>query len=93
MSRMTPHPRAFWKELVEAVERGADVRTTAERHRVKASSLRRWRTVLRREAREGGALLPVVVRPASVSSQGGDAFPSKTLEIVVGEIVVRAPAG
>ena len=90
---MTSHPRPFWAGLVAALERGADLHETAERHRVKATTLRWWRTQIRREHRRPPALLPVVVR-ATADCVGGPApSASETGEVAVSGMVIRAGMG
>lgn len=90
---MTRHPRSFWAGLVAALERGADLHETAERHRVKATTLRWWRTQLRREHRRPPALLPVVVRATDDRVRGPAPSSSETVEIAVGGMVIRAGVG
>lgn len=57
------HPAKWWAERVAEVEASGDAEAVARRHGVKASTLRWWRTELRKRARPVASprLLPVVV--------------------------------
>jgi hypothetical protein len=84
---MARHPRSFWETRVAELDAGESVDDVARRHRVKATTLRWWRSALRREQAEVPAFLPVVVRRAPLL---GGAAP---LELVVGDAVLRVPIG
>jgi transposase-like protein len=89
---MHGRPRAFWEQLVAAVEAGANVHVVAQRHGVNASTLAWWRTVFRREGRVATPrLLPVVVRGETADkTEASSALP---LELVLGEATLRVPVG
>ena len=84
---MARHARGFWEQLVVELDRGAAVAATARRHSVKASTLRWWRSQLRRERRPAPKLLPVVVREAVPVTS------ARPVEILVGGVVVRVEVG
>jgi hypothetical protein len=77
------------------VDEGETVSTVAGRYGVNASTLKWWRTKLRREMKSAPRLVPVVVRPlapkvrsAEVRS-GGNA----PIEIVAGTTLLRIAVG
>jgi transposase-like protein len=77
-------PRAFWEGLVAELEGGASAADVARRHRVRETTLKWWRSQLRRESRRP-RLLPVVAQiPALVL---------RRVEIEVGGVVLRAEEG
>jgi transposase-like protein len=81
---MKRHPRAFWVELVAELEAGAATGDVARRHKVRETTLRWWRTQLRRPA-TGPRLLPVVAGPAARAG--------RHVEIAVGDAVLRFEEG
>ncbi|MBI2395092.1 MAG: transposase [Deltaproteobacteria bacterium] len=84
---MARHPRSFWASRVAELDAGESVDDVARRHRVKATTLRWWRSALRREPAEVPAFLPVVVRRAPLPAV------AEPLELVVGDAVLRVPVG
>ena len=58
------HSRAFWVKAVAQIERGANAGEVAARLGVNVSTLRWWRSELRRSAPEPVRVLPVEVEPA-----------------------------
>jgi transposase-like protein len=84
------HDRRFWKRVVTEAERSKLTHAgVAEHHGVSVAALRSWIYRLRRERAGTGPseprLLPVRVTPSPVVRE--------SLEIVVGETLVRVPAG
>jgi transposase-like protein len=84
------HDHRFWKRVVTEAERSELTHAgVAERHGVSVAALRSWIYRLRRERGGTGSseprLLPVRVTALSVARE--------SLEIVVGDTLVRVPAG
>lgn len=71
-------------DLVAELEAGSGLADVARRHRVKATTLRWWRTELRR-AQRGGRLLPVVAEPIVTSP--------RHVEIAIGSAILRVAEG
>jgi transposase-like protein len=78
--------REFWRGLVEEVEAGERVVDVARRHHVQPGTLSWWRWKLRGTRREP-LLLPVVVRPSTVT-ESADA-----IEIRVADLSIRVRSG
>lgn len=88
--RMKRHPRAFWAGLVAEVEAGAAIVEVARRHKVRESTLRWWRTQLRRAA-PGPRLVPVL---GQVSVHGPTPVrPSRHVELAISGAVLRFEEG
>ena len=81
---MKRHPRSFWEELVAELEAGAAPGDVARRHKVRETTLRWWRTQLRRSP-PGPRLLPVIAGPAVRTG--------RHVEIAVGGAVLRFEEG
>lgn len=82
--------------MVGEVDAGASVDAVARRHRVKASTLRWWRSQLRkqREAEPVLRLLPVVVEGSALDAPQGSATSTVTelvLEARSARIILRGP--
>jgi transposase-like protein len=92
------HTRAFWRRLSAAVDRGASIASTAQRHGVRPKTLTWWRWMLRREEkkrpgakRRPAKLLPVVVRAEATRET---AWGTEPIAIAVGnEVALRVPVG
>lgn len=83
---MKRHRRSFWEGLVAEVEAGEPAGDVARRHRVRESTLRWWRSELRRRpAPDTLRLVPVVTPPELVVR--------KLVEIAVGTTVIRVETG
>lgn len=85
-----PHDRRFWKRLAAVAERSELSHSeVAARHGVSVSALRSWIYRLRRERGRGASgeprLLPVRITTAPAVRE--------SVEVVVGEILIRVPAG
>jgi transposase-like protein len=84
--RVKGHPRAFWEKLVAEVESGSSLASVARRHSVRAATLSKWRTEIRRRpSRSSMRLLPVV----TAHLPGAD----QRIEVRLGEIVLRVQEG
>ena len=90
---MQSHPRSFWADVVGEVERGDALLDVARRHKVNPSTLRWWRSELRRHPISGPRFLPVVVSPPREPVPVVDPRGAPHLEVVVRDIVVRVPLG
>ena len=84
---MKRHPRAFWETLVAEVESGATVDDLARRYRVRESTLRWWRTQLRRPSRAPS------VRLVEVATPRASAVAIQHIEIACGGLVIRVATG
>jgi transposase-like protein len=81
------HPKEFWARLCGEVERGAAIGTVAQRYGVKLSTLRWWRSTLRRGDHSVALrLLPVVVTRAAIDEV-------IHIDVAVRNLVVRVPVG
>ena len=84
---MAGHPKEFWARLCGEVERGTAIGTVAQRYGVKLSTLRWWRSRLRRGDHSVALrLLPVVVTRAAIDEV-------IHIDVAVRNLVVRVPVG
>lgn len=76
------HAAEWWAERVAEFAASGDAEAIARRHGVKASTLRWWRTELRKRSRDVARprLLPVVVKTAPPAVRGGAA---ESLDVLV----------
>ena len=83
--------------LVQRVDSGSNdfpmKKTPGKGLAVKATTLRWWRTQIRREHRPPPMLLPVVVRATADRVRGPAPSATETVEIAVGGMVIRAGVG
>jgi transposase-like protein len=81
------HAKEFWARLCGEVERGTAIGTVAQRYGVKLSTLRWWRSRLRRGDQSVALrLLPVVVTHAAIDEV-------IHIEVALRNLVVRVPVG
>ena len=80
------HPRPFWEKLVAEVEAGSAMAAVARRHSVRATTLRWWRTQIRKRVRASSVrIIPVTIPPFLA--------PERLIEMAVGELVLRVQVG
>ncbi|MCL2779863.1 MAG: hypothetical protein FWD73_17870, partial [Polyangiaceae bacterium] len=76
------HTAAWWAGRISELEASGDAQAVARRHGVKVSTLKWWRTELRRRARASASprLLPVVVKAEAPAPNHA---PAQGLEVLV----------
>lgn len=82
---MKRHKRSFWEKVVAEVEAGERVADVARRHRVRESTLRWWRSELRRRPASDSLRLVPVIAAEVVARQ--------LVEVIVGATAIRIETG
>lgn len=87
------HTREFWRRLSAAVDGGATIESTAQRHGVRPKTLAWWRWRLRREdqSRPEAKLLPIVLRAEATREAVSGTTP--IVIDVFNEVALRVPVG
>lgn len=87
------HTREFWRRLSAAVDEGATIESTAQRHGVRPKTLSWWRWRLRHEEKKSpeARLLPIVLRAHAPREVVSGVAP--IVVDILGDVVLRVPVG